>query len=79
MLVHGLPDNSGTWEKLYPLRSPKFQTISVVGRPGISNSESTLDCYSFDDLADRLAKRLLKEPSINEGHNFGGILGTVIA
>lgn len=79
VLVHGLPDNSGTWEKLYPLLKPKFPKISIVGLPGIGDSESISDCCSFEDLADRLANRLPKEPSVYVGHDFGGILGTVIA
>lgn len=79
VLVHGLPDNSGTWEKLFPLLTPRFSKISIVGLPGIGDSESILDCSSFEDLADRLADRLPKEPSIYVGHDFGGILGTVIA
>ncbi len=79
VLVHGLPDNSGTWEKLYPLLASKFSKISIVGLPGIGDSESILDCCSFDELSDRLVLRLPKEPSIYIGHDFGGILGTVIA
>lgn len=79
VLVHGLPDNSGTWEKLYPLLTPKFPKILNIGIPGIGDSESVLDCGSFEKLAERLAKRLPQEPSIYIGQDFGGILGTVIA
>jgi len=79
VLVHGLPDNSGAWEKLYPLLTSKFPKSSNIGLPGIGDSESVLDCGSFEKLADRLAQRLPQEPSIYIGHDFGGILGTVIA
>lgn len=79
VLVHGLPDNSGTWEKLYPLLTSKFPRISNIGLPGIGDSESILECGTFEKLADRLAQRLPQEPSIYIGHDFGGILGTMIA
>jgi len=79
VLVHGLPDHSGTWESLVPLLKPRFPNISLIGLPGIGDSESILECNTFDELADKLAEKLPKGPSIYIGHDFGGILGAVIA
>lgn len=79
VLVHGLPDHSGTWEKLLPLLVPKFSKITFVGLPGIGNTDSILEYRSFDDLAKKLSESLPEEASIYVGHDFGGILGAVVA
>ncbi len=79
VFVHGLPDHTGTWERLIPLVTPNFPNVSSVGLPGLGDSISILDYQTFDEIADKLTERLPQGPSIYIGHDFGGILGSIIA
>jgi pimeloyl-ACP methyl ester carboxylesterase len=79
VLVHGLPDHSGVWEKLIPHLSGSSADISLISLPGITD-EKVLDenCF-FEDIMDQLVSKLPNQKSIYIGHDFGAILGTMIA
>lgn len=79
LLIHGLPDHSGTWEKLEPLLEASHRNVMRVGLPGIDDDLLLDEHSSLEQLADLL---ILKIPPGNYtliGHDFGGILGSLIA
>jgi pimeloyl-ACP methyl ester carboxylesterase len=79
VFVHGLPDHSGTWEKVFPLLPKSFAAIHLISLPGLTDLKSIADTSSLYDLANELKERLPPAPSVYIGHDFGGILGTLVA
>lgn len=79
VLVHGLPDHSGTWEKLLPIIAKTSNEIAIIGLPGISDGLSLKEDSSLIEIADRLAAKIPFKDAVYIGHDFGAILGTVVA
>lgn len=79
VLVHGLPDHSGTWEKLLPLLFGNFSNISLVSLPGITDGKVLDENCFFEDIMDQLISGLPSQKSIYIGNDFGAILGTMVA
>lgn len=79
VLVHGLPDHSGTWEKLIPIISGISNEIAIIGLPGIGDNNLLNEQSTLFELANLLISKIPFSNATYIGHDFGAILGTVIA
>lgn len=79
VLVHGLPDHSGTWEKLLPIISRFSNEIAIIGLPGIGDEVELNKQFSLIEIAEQLISKIPFKNAIYIGHDFGAILGTMVA
>lgn len=79
VLVHGLPDHSGTWEHLLPLLAQSSNEIAIIGLPGIADQKLLNENQSFFEIAEQLIAKIPFKDAIYVGHDFGAIIGTLVA
>ena len=79
VLVHGLPDHSGSWEKIFPLMTPSFNQFHIIGLPGIGDGELLSENTTLPNLAEKLKERIYPKNVTFIGHDFGGVLGILIS
>lgn len=79
VLVHGLPDHSGTWERLVPVLEQSANEIALIGLPGISDQNFLKETSSFFEIVEQLIAKIPFSDAIYIGHDFGAIIGILVA
>ncbi len=79
-LIHGLPDHSGSWEKVIPILSGDFDKIQLVGLPGLVDKAELAPNSTLESLANALTEKMDGDAkAILVGHDFGAILASLIS
>lgn len=77
-LVHGLPDNAGVWQKVVSKLQAGGVNPTLVTLPGMGDRKVIADA-DFNEITRMTKMRLPEGPFVYVGHDFGGIIGTILA